>query len=125
MKVRHLSRRALPFLGLFLLLWTALAASRQPSEPLVRAVQGTVRDQKGNLLIGAVVQIRNDANLLIRSYITQNGGSYHFQELAADVTYRLQAAYKGHFGEPKRLSKYSSRAQKNIDLTVDLTRQYD
>ena len=61
---------------LLLLLW-----SPSPSEPAWRLVSGVVRDASGNVLPASVVQLENELDLSIRSYITGADGRYHFSEL--------------------------------------------
>jgi hypothetical protein len=90
-----------------------------------RAVRGTVTDERGQVLVGAIVQLRNTATLQIRSYITQSDGEYHFEQLSADVTYKVQAIYKGTYGRSRSVSKFSSRALVTIDLVVDLSLKSD
>jgi hypothetical protein len=53
-----------------LLLWVAVLSAQE-----TRAVRGTVKDQEGHVLTGAVVQIQNMASFNIRSYITQEDGT--------------------------------------------------
>ena len=84
-----------------------------------RAVRGTVTDERGQVLAGAIVQLRNNATLQIRSYITQNEGEYHFEQLSTEVTYKVQAIYKGMYSRSRAVSRFSSRALKTIDLVVD------
>ena len=45
-----------------------------------RAVRGTVKDQRGHVLAGAVFQIQNMESFNIRSYITQKAGDYYFRD---------------------------------------------
>src|SRR6476646_3479816 len=77
----------------------------------VREIRGTVRDGRGQLLVGAIVQLRSDATLQIRSYITQSDGRYHFGQLSTDVTYKVKAIYKGTCGHSRAVSKFSSHAR--------------
>ena len=90
-----------------------------------RAVRGTVTDQRGQVLVGAIVQLRNNATLQIRSYITQSEGEYHFEQLSTEVTYKVQAIYKGTYGRSRAVSRFSSRALKTIDLVIDLSLKSD
>ena len=43
----------------------------------------------------AVVQLKNTKTLQIRSFITQDDGSYHFAGLGTDVEYQLKAEHEG------------------------------
>ena len=88
------------------------------ARPLTRSVSGTVTDQNGNPVKGAIVLIENTALLRIRSYITQNDGEYHFSGLYWDVDYRLKAKCDGAKGPTKTLSQFDSRDSKVINLKV-------
>jgi hypothetical protein len=88
------------------------------AQPPTRSVSGTVIDQNGNPVKGAIVLIENTALLRIRSYITQSDGKYHFSGLFWDVDYRLKAKYHGAHGRTKTLSEFDSHDAKVIDLEV-------
>jgi len=96
----------------------SLLCSGAESRPSTRSVSGTVIDQNGNPVKGAVVLIENTALLRIRSYITQSDGKYHFSGLYWDVDYRLKAKYDGAKGPTKTLSQFDSREAKVINLRV-------
>ena len=98
-------------------LWVFVACGQQ-----FRTVSGTVKDQQGHVLAGAVVQIEDRVTLQIRSYVTQDDGAYHFGDISADLTYHLQAKYAGVFGRAKILSKFHSQTMAVIDLTIDLAK---
>lgn len=86
----------------------------------LRSVQGFVRDQSGNPLPGAVVEIEDRTTLQVRSYITEKDGAYRFGQLLPDLTYHLRAKFAGVFGHSKDISKYSSKDNARVDLTVEI-----
>ena len=100
-----------------LTLWVSAASGQ-----LFRAVRGTVKDQNGHVLAGAVVQIEDRSSLQIRSYLTQGDGAYHFEDLSADLTYHLRAKYAGVSGHERVLSRYKSKTAAVVDLTIDLAK---
>ena len=102
----------------FVFLSTVLPCFGANAQPSTRSVSGTVTDQNGNPVKGAVVLIENTALLRIRSYITQSDGKYHFSGLYWDVDYRLKAKYHGAKGRTKTLSQFDSHDAKVIDLKV-------
>ena len=101
--------------SLILLLLSRAIGAAQTS---TRDVSGTVTDQYGDPLRGAVVQIENSLLLGVRSYITQGDGKYHFSRLSFDVDYRLKAFYRGSEGPAKTLSEFDSSDAKIINLEV-------
>lgn len=102
----------------FIFLSTFLPGFGADAPPPTRSVSGTVTDQNGNPVKGAVVLIENTALLRIRSYITQSDGKYHFTGLFWDVDYRLKAKYHGANGRTKTLSEFDSHDAKVINLEV-------
>jgi Carboxypeptidase regulatory-like domain len=98
---------------LFLLLWFP-----SPSEPAWRSVAGMVKDAAGNALPTSVVQLENEADLSVRSYITGVDGRYHFSEVSYDVDYTLKARYRKYWSKAKSLSQFNSAAHPEIDLII-------
>jgi hypothetical protein len=84
----------------------------------IRSVHGTVTDPGGEPLRGAVVKLEDTRSLQIRTYLTQRDGTYAFHRLSADIDYTLQADYKGRTSGTKRLSRFDSSKDKQLDLKV-------
>jgi hypothetical protein len=95
------------------ILWAAAVHGQE-----ARVVRGTVKDQHGQILVGAVVQLENNTTLQFRSYITQTDGAYHFDGLSTSVDYELHARYSGATSKEYSLSKFDSHLHDTIDLTV-------
>ena len=100
---------------LLLLLWFP-----SPSEPAWRSVSGLVKDAAGNALPDSVVQIENEADLSVRSYITGVDGRYHFSEVSYDVDYALKARYRKYWSKTRTLSSFNSAAHPEIDLIIPI-----
>jgi hypothetical protein len=84
-----------------------------------RSVQGVVMDAGDNPVVGAVVQLKDTKTLQVRSFITQDKGSYHFAGLSTNVDYELKAEHDGASSGTKTLSVFDSRKQANINLKLD------
>ena len=84
----------------------------------VRSVQGTVSDEAGNPISGAVVQLENMKTLQIRSYIAQGDGSYHFYDLSGDINYELRAQANGLTSASKSVSVFNSRKVVKLNLKL-------
>jgi len=108
------SPKLFPGTAASLLLLVGIALSQQ-----TRALRG-VTDETGHVLVGAVVRPQNNSTLWIRSYVTERNGGYHFEELSPNITYRVQATYKGTSSKAKVLSKFGSRTLTTINLVIDL-----
>lgn len=83
-----------------------------------RSVQGVVTGADDKPVSGAVVQLKNTKTLQIRSFITQDNGSYYFHELSTDVDYELRADFHGVSSPTKSLSSFDSRKQAILDLKL-------
>jgi hypothetical protein len=53
-----------------------------------------------------------------RAYITQQGGKYHFSLLDANVDYELRATHNSVWSGKKKLSLFSSKKQKTVNLKL-------
>ena len=53
-----------------------------------RIVQGTVSSAGGKAINGAVVLLKDSRTLLVRSFITEQNGAYHFSGLKIDDDYQ-------------------------------------
>ena len=87
-----------------------------------RMLSGAVRDRKGDLVEGAVVQLKDTKTLEIRSFITLNDGLYRFHGLSTETDYEVQAAHKDTVSGRRRLSVYDSRKEAVINLKLDKAR---
>ncbi|HEY1238901.1 MAG TPA: carboxypeptidase-like regulatory domain-containing protein [Bryobacteraceae bacterium] len=83
-----------------------------------RSVQGTVTNAEEMPVSGAVVQLKNTKTLQIRSFITQDQGSYYFNGLSTDVDYELKADSQGLTSGTKTLSSFDSRKQATLNLQL-------
>ncbi|HKD04814.1 MAG TPA: carboxypeptidase-like regulatory domain-containing protein [Bryobacteraceae bacterium] len=119
-EVQHISRFgkrvASAFIAPFVLLLTIPLIAQLET----RTVTGRVMDARGNMLPGAVVQLENTETLVVRSYITQRDGVYHFTGLSSDVDYEVRAHYKTHWSNRRIISKFDSPKKSQIDLTIPI-----
>lgn len=84
----------------------------------IRSVEGVVTGPDGKPVAGAVVQLKNTKTLQVRSFFTQENGSYYFHELSTDVDYELRADLHGASSGTKSLSSFDSRKQAILDLKL-------
>ncbi len=115
----NLKRRAFFVIGLMCVALPVVALAQKVKEdPTVRSVEGTVTDESGKILEGAVVQMKNTKTLQVRSFITQEDGKYQFQGLSFGANYEFTARHSGKVSAPKTLSTFDSRKRPVINLTV-------
>lgn len=116
-----ISRRMLAFGAVLLagaLAGTATAQSKR-EDTNTRTVNGVVTDTSDAPVTGAVVQLKDTKTLQVRSFITQEGGAYHFAGLSTNVDYELKAEHQGASSSTKTLSVFDSRRQAIINLKLD------
>ena len=84
-----------------------------------RSVQGAVTDGTDNVVNGAVVQLKDTKTLQVRSFITKENGTYHFNGLNPNVDYELKADFQGSSSNSKTLSSFDSRKIAIMNLKVE------
>jgi hypothetical protein len=101
------------------LLCAALLAQKKNEDNTTRTVEGTVTNAAKQPVAKAVVQLENTKTLQIRSFITQEDGSYHFAGLGTDVEYKLKADHEGATTSWKTLSVFNSKKTAVINLKLN------
>jgi hypothetical protein len=97
------------------------AQNKKKGEDLMRTVQGTVTSagDAGAPVVGAVVYLKNLKNLQIRSFITQQNGTYYFHGLSTDVDYEVRAKSHDMESGARTLSSFDSRTDAVLNLKLD------
>jgi hypothetical protein len=105
--------------GILFLIAMALIVPHITAAPQeTRAVEGSVTDKHGNKLPKAVVYLENTATLVIKTYVVQADGMYHFDQLNPNVDYTLSAKYRKLESKQRRLSEFNSARLAVIDLMI-------
>lgn len=107
----------------FAIIWLFAALSPQlhaqkNDDSNTRTVEGMVTDSANQPVAKAVVQLKNSKTLQIRSFITQDDGTYHFAGLSTDVEYQLKADHNGESTSWKTLSVFNSKKTAVINLKL-------
>ncbi len=84
-----------------------------------REITGFVRDQRGEPVRGAFVEIENTRTFQVRLFITQVSGEYRFLDVDANQDYKVDALYQGHWSKARSVSRFDSHNPKVVELTVD------
>ncbi len=117
--MKRASSALVAVLAVAVLLAPAVSGQRNKNQDQnVRSVEGVVEDPLGNLVEGAVVQLKNTKTLQVRSFITQREGNYYFHGLSPDVEYELKAEYKDLSSPVRRLTVFDSRRKAIINLRL-------
>jgi hypothetical protein len=83
---------------------------------------GTVLDKSDKPVPNAVVYLKNTKTLAMKTYISQNDGTYRFPELSRNVDYEIYAQKDGKKSNTKTLSQFDDRQKPNINLQIDMNK---
>jgi Carboxypeptidase regulatory-like domain len=111
------------FAVLILLLAGVIAGQAQfgkkkGEDATIRNVQGTLSDFTGAPVAGGIVQLKDMKSLQVRSFITQEGGKYHFSGLSANVDYEIRGEHNGVDSDTKTLSVFDGRKEAIMNLKL-------
>jgi len=84
----------------------------------LRSLTGHVFSGETQPVPKAVVYLKNTKTLAVKTYITEQDGSYRFPALAPNVDYEVYAEFQGAHSDTKTLSAFDSRKQPNITLRI-------
>ncbi len=118
-----MARRLILLFTLTAALMTAFQFTNQkkdkPRDPNIRNVQGVVTLPDGAPAEGAVVQLKNLKTLQVRSFITQEKGSYQFQNLPTSIDFELRADFKEFASSARSLSVFDKRLDAIVNLKLE------
>jgi hypothetical protein len=107
------------FTGSFFLTAMGTSAAAQQRGPSQRVVQGKVTDKDDAVAKGAVVYLKDDRSLAVKSYITDDQGTYRFGQLSQNTDYEVWAESNGKKSGVKTISSFDSKNQFYINLKLD------
>ena len=99
-----------------LVLATSLAAS---AEVQSRFLGGKVLDSADQPVPRAIVYLKNTKSLVIKTYIAEQDGAYHFPGLSPNVDYEVYAESNGKRSDVKSVSSFDTKPRLNINLRID------
>ena len=127
MKKRTISNlAALILMGVALVATPTVSAQsrkEKAEEASKRSLEGLVTDSTDNIVVGAVVKLKDLKTLQVRSFITKEDGKYHFYGLSINNDYEVTADLSGASSKPRTLSVYDSRKKPNLDLKLELAKK--
>ncbi|HYL93655.1 MAG TPA: carboxypeptidase-like regulatory domain-containing protein [Alphaproteobacteria bacterium] len=84
----------------------------------LRSLSGRVYGSHDEALSKAIVYLKNTKTLGLKTYISDDDGSYRFPALSPNVDYEVYAEYKGVRSSTKTLSAFDSRRDPTINLKI-------
>jgi Carboxypeptidase regulatory-like domain len=115
-KLQRMSVAALAVIAVLALTHPVLAQRGRQADS--RTLTGRVFNRQDAPVGKAIVYLKNTKSLAIKTYITEQDGSYRFPALATNVDYEVYAEYQGSRSDTKTLSGFDSRTQANITLKL-------
>ena len=98
---------------------SANPAFAQQRGPIDRTVEGKVIDKVEAPLKGAVVYLKDDHTLAVKSFIVDSDGHYRFGQLAQSTDYELWAELDGKKSNTRAISSFDNKNSFVINLKVD------
>jgi secreted trypsin-like serine protease len=94
-------------------------AAAQTTASSQRIIGGKVVDSGSAPMQGAIVYLKNDKTLEVRSYISTQGGAYRFGQLSSGSDYSLWAEHQGKKSKTRTISSFDEKRVFDITLKVD------
>lgn len=79
---------------------------------------GTVVRKSGAPADGIVVYLQDTKTMVIRSYVTNGGGHFHFNQISPDTDYDVWAELNKERSKKKTVSMFSSHLKFNFKLKL-------
>ncbi|MBB5318815.1 carboxypeptidase-like regulatory domain-containing protein [Tunturibacter empetritectus] len=96
----------------------SVSAVAEQRGPVQRVVQGKVTDSGGAIVKGAVVYLKDDHSLTVKSFFSDDEGAYRFGQLAQNTDYEIWAESNGKKSAVKTISSFDNKNQFFIDLKI-------
>jgi hypothetical protein len=97
----------------------ATPALAQQRGPVDRTVEGKVIDKADTPMKGAVVYLKDDHTLAVKSFIVDDGAHYRFGQLAQSTDYELWAELDGKKSNTRAISSFDNKNSFVINLKID------
>lgn len=83
-----------------------------------RVLTGVVMDKNDQPIPNAVVYLKNEKTLNVRSFFTQKDGTYRFPQLERNVDYEVYAESDGKRSDSKTVSQFDDRTAPHVNLRI-------
>jgi hypothetical protein len=102
-----------------ILTWAIPAGFAQSKKnPTTRSVSGMVTTADDKPVANAVVQIKDTKTKMVRSFSSQENGTYYFQGLSPDIDYEVTATYDGVSSPTRTVSNFDARKEVILNLKL-------
>ena len=87
-----------------------------------RVLTGVVMDKNDQPIPNAVVYLKNEKTLNVRTYFAQKDGTYRFPQLERNVDYEVYAELDGKRSDTKTVSQFDDRNAPRVNLRINLNK---
>jgi hypothetical protein len=100
----------------------ASAAAETTKVPKLRTVEGEVCNKGGTPIQGAVVYLKDEKSLEVKSYLSDEQGHFHFRQLSMSLDYDLWAELNGKRSKTKNISQFNSKPDLRYKLKLPVSK---
>ena len=100
----------------------AATASETNKVPHLRTVEGEVCSRDGSPITGAVVYLKDEKSLAVKSYLSDEHGQFHFRQLSMSLDYDLWAELNGKRSKTKSISQFNSKPDLRYKLKLPISK---
>jgi hypothetical protein len=90
--------------------------------PHLRTVEGEVCNRDGSPITGAVVYLKDEKSLAVKSYLSDEQGQFHFRQLSMSLDYDLWAELNGKRSKTKNISQFNSKPDLHYKLKLPVSK---
>ncbi len=87
-----------------------------------RVLTGVVMDKNDKPIPDAVVYLKNEKTLNVRTFFAQKDGTYRFPQLERNVDYEVYAELDGKRSDTKTVSQFDDRNAPHVNLRINLNK---
>jgi hypothetical protein len=99
-----------------------VGSTPKKTKPTSKMLTGTVVDKTDHPIANAVVYLKNTKTLAVKSFFTQDDGSYRFPQLPLNTDFEIYAEKDGKKSSTKQISQFDDRSSPTINLQIDLNK---
>jgi hypothetical protein len=90
--------------------------------PELRTIGGVVYSKTGAPIQGAVVYLQDSKSLVVKSYLSDAQGEFHFRRLSTSADFDLWAELNGERSKTKNISQFNSKTDLNFKLRLPVSK---
>lgn len=92
------------------------------TKPTSKTLSGTITDKGDQPIAGARVFLKNSKTLVVKSFFSEENGTYRFPQLALNTDYEVWAEKDGKKSDSKSVSQFDDRYTPVVNLRIDLAK---